>query len=111
MDPEIWELLEAGESGDEVAAILRLGPGGRLPDDVRPVAQLGEIVTVRMRRGSIPDVREAAECTSMKSAGAPLGPDLEFEADEAAEIAAPEWPRDDRRPGALAATGRGVIVG
>jgi subtilisin family serine protease len=110
MEPELWELLETGESSDEIAAILRLGQPGVVPDGVRVIAQFGEIITVRMPRGAITEVRESAECASMKTAGAPLGPDIEFSIEAIAE-AEPESPHDQRRPADLDVTGRGVVVG
>ena len=111
MDPELWELIEAGDSDDEVAAILRLGQTGSAPDGVRIVTRFGEICTVRMPRGEILRVRESAECTSLKTAGALLGPDLEFEDGEATQISSPDAPQDERRPPELSVTGQGVVVG
>jgi subtilisin family serine protease len=110
MDPELWELLEAGDDADEIAAILRLGQPGVVPEGVRVVSEFGDIITGRMERGAIPAVRETAECTSMKSAGAPLGPDIEL-VEDAREVPEPATPHDDRRPDSVAATGRGVVVG
>ncbi len=72
MDPELWEMLEEGDSEDEVAAIIRLGQPGIVPPGVRVIVQFGEIVTVRMKRGSILDIREVGGlgfglCTSRLS--------------------------------------------
>ncbi|WP_167884648.1 S8 family serine peptidase [Cupriavidus oxalaticus] len=111
MDPGLWELLDAGPGDDEIAAILRLGQPGLVPEGARVVAQFGEVVTVRMLRGAIPQVRESAECASMKAAGAPLGPDIELESGEVVEVSKPDSPHDERRPAGLQATGRGVVIG
>jgi phosphatidylserine/phosphatidylglycerophosphate/cardiolipin synthase-like enzyme len=112
MDPELWELLEEGDSDDEVAGIIRLGRPGRLPSDIRFIAQLGEIVTVRIKRGSILNIRQAAEVASFKAPGAPLGPDVEMDDTELIEgLAESVQLTDERRPSSLDATGRGVVVG
>ncbi len=112
MDPELWEMLEEGDSEDEVAAIIRLGQPGIVPPGVRVIAQFGEIVTVRMKRGSILDIREEVEVASFKAPGPPVGPDVELDDTELLE-GLPEalQPSDERRPPSLDATGRGVVVG
>ncbi len=112
MDPELWELLEEGNSQDEVAGIIRLRQLGSVPPQVRVIAQFGEIITVRMRRGSIPAVREDAEVASFKAPGPPMGPEVELDETELLEVL-PEVikPSDERRPASLEATGRGVVIG
>ena len=113
MDPELWEMLEEGDSEDEVAAIIRLGQPGIVPPGVRVIAQFGEIVTVRIiKRGSILDIREEAEVASFKAQGPPYGPDVELDDTELLE-GLPEaiQPSDERRPPLLDATGRDVVVG
>jgi len=112
MDPELWEMLEEGDSEDEVAAIIRLGQPGIVPPGVRVIVQFGEIVTVRMKRGSILDIREVAEVASFKAPGPPMGPDVELDDTELLE-GLPEalQPSDERRPPSLDATGRDVVVG
>ena len=113
MDPELWEMLEEGDSEDEVAAIIRLGQPGIVPPGVRVIAQFGEIVTVRIiKRGSILDIREEAEVASFKAQGPPYGPDVELDDTELLE-GSPEaiQPSDERRPPLLDATGRDVVVG
>lgn len=112
MDPKLWELLEEGHSDDEVAAIIRSAKPGSLPPGIRVVAQLGEIVTVRLQRGSILSIREDVEVASFKAPGPSLGPDVELDDLELADRL-PDWPQpsDERRPATLAATGRGVVIG
>ncbi len=112
MDPELWEMLEEGDSEDEVAAIIRLGQPGIVPPGVRVIVQFGEIVTVRMKRGSILDIREEAEVASFKAPGPPMGPDMELDDTELLE-GLPEalQPSDERRPPSLDATGCDVVVG
>src|SRR5919199_2600225 len=111
MDPHLWELLEEGNDEDEVAAIIRLGQPGAVPEGVRLVTQFGDIATVRLRRGSIPSVRDSAEVVTMKPPE-PLAPEPEVD-----PLGPPEdfpeslpW-MDDRRPHTESATGRGVVVG
>ena len=99
MDPGLWELLEEGDSQDEIAAIIRLEQSGILPPDVRVIARFGEIVTVRMQRGMIPDVRAEAEVSTFKDPGPWHGPDVELDDIELLE-GLPEaiQPGDERRP-------------
>ena len=111
MDPNLLRLLEEGNDEDEVAAVVRFGQTGVVPEGVRIVTRFGDIATVRLRRGAIPDVRASAEIVSMKPP-TPLIPEP--------EIAPPVPPEDlpesfawvdDRRPRSESATGRGVVVG
>src|SRR5215469_17406265 len=112
MDPELWELLEEGDNEDEVAAIIRLGQPGLVPPGVRVISRFGEIVTVRTKRGLIPDIRGEAEVASFKAPGPPMGPDVELDDTEPLEgLPAELQVSDERRPPSLDATGRGVIVG
>jgi hypothetical protein len=111
MDPELWELLEDGESNDEVAAIIRLGQPGKVPAGVRVISRFGDIVTVRMPRGAIPTVREAESVTSMKSGGVSFGPDVELIKSDQEGLPLTPIATDQRRPAELKATGRGVVIG
>jgi subtilisin family serine protease len=112
MDPELWELYEAGDGEDEVAAIIRLSQPAAVPPGVRIIAQFDNIVTVRMPRGAILAVRQDAEVETFKAAGPPMGAEVELDDTDLLE----GWdesvqPSDERRPPLLDATGRGVVVG
>jgi GH25 family lysozyme M1 (1,4-beta-N-acetylmuramidase) len=114
MDPELWELLGEGDSEDEIAAIVRLGQPN-VPKDVRVVAQLGDIATLRMERGKIQEVRAEEGVISLKAPetlGFGLAPDLEFDPIGPAEglSEAEPWIYE-RRPPSLPETGRGVCLG
>jgi len=112
MDPELWELLEEGDSEDDVAAIIRLGRPGIVPSGVRVIAQFGEIVTVRMKRGEIIGIREDTDVASFKAPGPPMGPEVEPDDTELLEgLDESMQPSDERRPPSLDATGRGVVIG
>lgn len=112
MDPELWELLEEGDRGDQVAAIIRLGQPGNVPAGVRVVAQFGEIATVRMARESILKIRGDAEVASFKAPGPPMGPEVELDDLFLQEgLDGSVQPSDVRRPPALDATGREVCIG
>lgn len=111
MDPSLWELFEAGDEGDEVAAIIRLGQPGAAPPGVRLVAQFGDIATCRVRRGALLDIRAQAEVTSLKAPRLlvpedDVDPGLPIEEFEACYT----W-SDQRRPEGLAYTGQGIVVG
>lgn len=115
MDPELWELLEEGDSEDEIAAIVRLGQPNVVPKGVRVVAQFGDIATIRMERGRIQEVRAQESVASLKAAEEPgfgLAPDLEFDRIEPAEglSEAEPWIYE-RRPPSLPETGCDVVCG
>ncbi|MDQ3775004.1 MAG: S8 family serine peptidase [Pseudomonadota bacterium] len=115
MDPELWELLEEGDSEDEIAAIVRLGQPNIVPKGVRVIAQFGDIATLRMKREDIHEVRAEEGVTSLKPAephGFGLAPDLELDPIEPAEglSEAEPWIYE-RRPPSLPETGRGVVCG
>src|SRR5882724_4102167 len=110
MDPELWELLEGGESNDEVAAILRLGQPAKVPAGVRIITKLGDIYTVRMPRWKIPTVRAAGPVTSMKTGGVSFGKDLELIESDQEGLPLTPIATDQRRPAELKATGRGVFI-
>ncbi|MGH3937957.1 MAG: S8 family peptidase [Pseudonocardiaceae bacterium] len=106
MDPALEELAEQGAPDDEVAVILRLRAPDTPPPGVRIVSRFGDVATVRIRRGAIPEVWADTTTLSVK-APYEYQPDLEL-VDSDAE---PEVPHDEHRPSALAATGHGVVVG
>lgn len=115
MDPELWELLEEGDSEDEIAAIVRLGQPSIVPDGVRVIAQFGDIATIRMKRGDTQEVRAEEGVTSLKAPeprGFGLAPDLEFDPIESAPGPSETKPWIyERRPPSLPETGRGVVIG
>ena len=107
MDPSLLRLVEAGDGEDEVAAIVRLGQPGTAPEGVRLVTRFGDIATVRLRRGAIPDVRASAEVASMK-------PPWLLVPEPTVASEGPPGPltsSDERRPSDGSATGRGVVLG
>src|SRR5882724_1955248 len=112
MGPDVWELFEDGNGDDEVAAIIRLGHYSALPKGVRVVTQFSEIITIRTTRANIPKVSSAAEVADIAAGNTYMGPDVEFEASDSAELSSDTvLPTDERRPKDEAATGRGVVVG
>src|SRR5262245_55365032 len=112
MGPDLWELFEDGQENDEIAAIIRLGEHSTLPDGVRQVSQFGQIVTVRLKRGTVLGVSGSPEVASMVAGDSYLGPDVEEENVEAEALSPDEvLPTDERRPPREAATGRGITIG
>ncbi|MFL5910944.1 MAG: S8 family serine peptidase [Gaiellaceae bacterium] len=107
MDPTLRRLVEAGGAGDEVAVMVRLAaPSSRLPAGVRVISRFGYVVTVRVARGAVDDLRQRSDVRSVKAPRL-YRPELvavEAESVEVAEV-------DERRPAGLAQTGRGVVVG
>jgi len=112
MDPALWELLEEGSSEDEIAAIIRLRQPRVFPPGVRVIAQFGEIVTVRMKRGAILEIHEDTEVASFKAPGLPMGPDVESDdAEMLDDLDLTIRPSDERRPSSLDATGKNIVIG
>jgi subtilisin family serine protease len=111
MDPALWELLQEGESQDEVAAIARLSKPDAVPQGVRVIAQMGNIITCRLRRDTIREVRSDAIVESLKASHF-LGADPNPKVEQLSEINwAPSPETDERFIPALGATGRDVVVG
>src|SRR5262245_10051264 len=111
MDPALWELLEEGSGDEEVAAIIRLHKEAELPDNIRIVAQFGEIATCRLRRSAIQEVHADETVFSLKAPRlsvpdleTPLSPDLEAATEFIPAV-------DQRRLSHGQATGKGVVVG
>lgn len=110
MDPELWELLAAGEADDEIAAIVRLHDADIVPANTRIVTQFGNIATVRMARQQIVEVRNDESVASLKAAKA-IGPEQEVPVAEALREEEYNEMFDRRRPPGLEARGRGCVVG
>lgn len=110
MDPNLWRLIEQGDSEDEVSAILRLAKPGIPPSGVRLVAEFGDIATVRLKRSSILDVRRSNEVVSEK-APIKLWPDEELEIEGTLEFSEETIPSDVRISSSVNATGRGICIG
>jgi subtilisin family serine protease len=106
MDPGLVQLFEEGAADEEVAAIVRLSPGARLPESTRQIARFGDIATVRLPRGEIPGARFDESVVSMKDPKV-LAPEYTDWGNGGSE----ETIVADRRPRAEQATGRGVLVG
>src|ERR1700756_3350977 len=112
MGPDLWELFEDGKADDEVAAIIRLGHYAVLPKGVRIITQFSEIITVRTTRANLLKLSGAPEVADIEAGDTYMGPDVEFEAADLAELSSDTiLPTDERRPRDERATGRGVVVG
>jgi carboxypeptidase C (cathepsin A)/V8-like Glu-specific endopeptidase/GH25 family lysozyme M1 (1,4-beta-N-acetylmuramidase)/subtilisin family serine protease len=112
MVADLWELFEDGNGDDEVAAIIRLGRSAVLPKGVRVVTTFGEIITIRTSRSNIPTLSGSPEVADIAAGDTYLGPDVEFETADSAEISSDTvLPSDERRPSDEKATGRGVVIG
>ncbi|MBW4655831.1 MAG: S8 family serine peptidase [Kaiparowitsia implicata GSE-PSE-MK54-09C] len=107
MDPALWELLEAGDQADEVAAIIRLEQPNTIPQGVRIVSQFGTIATCRMSRGSIPTIWADGAIASVKASRL-LTPEPSINLEEQLPVSE-QW--SDRRRPSLPETGRGMVIG
>lgn len=109
MDPNLWELIKAGDGHDEVAAIVRLHEAGVYPDHIQVISDLGKIITCRLKREDIKKVRADARVVSLK-APEPVVPEQEIPAQLNGEDSfIPSMV--PRRPDNLPETGRGVVIG
>src|SRR6202158_5229715 len=106
MDPGLWEVFEA-TGPDEVQAIIRLADPTVVPAGVRLVAQFGDIITCRLSRQAIVEVRTSGATASMKPA-VRLLEELEQSTTPAEDVS--QEPTD-RRPASITQTGKGVVLG
>ena len=112
IDPGLLEEIARGPEDEPVRVIVRLRDRGVVPDGVRVVAELGDVVTADVRRGDILRVHDSDEVESMKAPGSILPGDLPDALSDDAEAASDVAPRptDGRRPARDPAAGRGVVV-
>lgn len=111
MDPELWELVETGESDDVVSVIVRLRDPERVPDAITPVSRFGHVITGRLAIGAIQETRRSELVESMKATKPVVmrdPDDQELSDDDEGEPDGP-WPVEARE--ALPEDGTGVIVG
>lgn len=108
MEAALWELAE-GDADEEVEVIIRLHQPHVAPPGIHIVTQFGSVVTCRLRRSRILEVRRDERVASMKApmvvipGGEPAVP--------AEDLHEPTEESDRRRPRTEGATGRGVLVG
>lgn len=113
MDPGLREQLAESDPDEELELLVRLRPGP-LPARTRVVTRFGDVATIRLRAGDVPEVYADDAVLSMKPAKE-VGV-------EPATITRPRpatdtvegvtvRPTDVRRPPGLRETGRGVVVG
>lgn len=106
MEAALWELAE-GDADEEVEVIIRLHNPGQPPPGVRIVTQFGAIVTCRLPRRDIVQVRRDERVASMKAPMVVL-PGTPVPAEDAGFDPTDE--SDLRRPRTEPETGRGVVV-
>jgi subtilisin family serine protease len=107
IDPALLEEIARGPADEEVDVILRLRRPGVVPEGVRVIAEFGDVVTARVRRGDITRVHDLDDVESVKAPGS-IRPSLP-DAPEGDTDATPR-PSDRRRPTSDPAAGRGVVV-
>lgn len=109
MDPALQELLEFGESTDEVAVVLRLREAAELPPGLNVVARMGPIVTARIERAAIVQLYGHPSVISLKAPRwlvSEYGPLIDRGDAENVDVA----DSDQRRPDDLTQTGRGCVI-
>ena len=116
MDPNLVELIEGGDPGDEVAVILRLKPGVEPPSTLRIVSRFGDVATARIQRGDIIAARQEVlslkaprHVTLPRAFDVTIGAEaIDAESDEVSEAAPFAPPSSFAPPGE---DGKGVVVG
>lgn len=111
MDAMLWELLAVGAPDEQVEVLIKLSDLGRFPSGpIEIVAQIGDILSCRIRKGDIRSVRSDVAVWSMKASRTlTLDPPLR-ETISAASIGR-DTNLDSRRPENLALTGKGIALG
>ena len=111
MDPQLLELIEGGDGGEEVEVILKLRPGEPVPPHVRVVTRFGDIATSRVRRDRVAATWGHPAVLSAKAprlVAAEVEPPPPMDRAPSEVIAAPA---QELRAHGTGAAGRGVIVG
>ena len=110
MDPALEELLD-GDGGDVLEAMVKLRDPARRPGGFKVVSQFGAIATGRLARRDIRRVWSSPAVHSLKA------PRL-LKIDDGEVRAPSDWlnreiarQSEERRPGGLRPTGRGVAIG
>lgn len=111
MDPQLLEEIARGAADQEIEALARLRLDMAPPPELRIISRFGPIVTCRLRRADILEVRKHPAVRSLKAARTLASDPVESLLDpEAARAHPPPRSGAPRRPG-VKETGRGVIVG
>lgn len=108
MDPQLAELIEGGEPDEPVAVLVRLEPRATVPEPLVTVATFDRVVTGRIARGDIIDIRAHPAVASVK-APEYLVPEPVMTVAEDTHDGTGRQYRDVRRP-EMPETGRGVVV-
>ena len=87
MDPGLQELLRNGAHDDSVSAIVRINPREPLPAHIHVVARFGDIATVRIRRGDVPEAYASDGIDSFKATRLLMPEPVLHDADDASVAA------------------------
>ena len=113
MDPALQDML-LGDQEESLEALMRLRDPRRVPEAVRVVAQLGEIVSIRLARGKIKEVYADQRVESLKApryVNLSSGPMLATENISKDSLSYPSRPSRRGGLGHFPYTGKGVTVG
>jgi subtilisin family serine protease len=110
MDALLWEILEEGDPDDIIEVLVKLSDPGVLPESVEVVAQIGNIISCRIRRGDIEKIRNERAVASMKAPRTLQVEPLFFE-ERSWDIENDNGHVADFRPRNLPYKGRGAVIG
>src|SRR2546421_4066088 len=103
MDPLLRELIEEGDSEEELEVILKLRPEAPPPPDVRIITRFGDIATARVRRGRVQATWTDEAAISVKAPRL-VGPEIDA-------VPAQGEPVFAGRPRPEGANGQGIVIG
>jgi outer membrane protein OmpA-like peptidoglycan-associated protein/subtilisin family serine protease len=110
MDPALQELIETGETSEDVAIVIRMREPGTPPPGLRIISRFGPIATGRIARSAITQIYGHPDLLSVKAPrwlASEYGPIIE--AADAVDLELRDT--DLRRPAGIAQTGKGCTIG
>jgi subtilisin family serine protease len=111
MDAMLWELLAAGAPDEQVEVLIKLSDLGKFPSGpIEIVAQIGDILSCRIRRADIRAIRSDVAVLSMK-ASKKLALDPPVNESVTKDSYDQDSKRAIRRPANLEYTGKNTAVG
>jgi subtilisin family serine protease len=111
MDALLWELLASGEPDEQIEVLIKLSDLGQFPaGPIEIVAQIGNILSCKIRRGDIETIRNDAAVWSMKASKTlRLDPPIRENFIEDQEGYYDHY--NVRRPPDISFTGKGIAIG
>lgn len=110
MEALLWEVLSQGSADDIVEVLIKLTDSESVPENATIVAKIGNVVSCRIRRGDIEQIRGDNRVASMKASRL-LQIEPSFEESHNIHWGGSEALEGNSRPSISSLTGEGVIIG